>query len=191
DARADRCVERLEALLVGGGLRAVVRGMDRVRRRQAGGDPVDVELCIFHVHPQVRVLGSGLLAWPDRDPGQVAARLHQRPAPRPALAAAPGLPDPVEVPQAARTPPTMATVPRTAPMRLSLTMRRTRPPFADSVGARPPDRSGVESGLHLAMTAEPKQLEPMGVDAISAPPADLRDRFGDPGVLDVRRASAA
>ena len=82
DLRADAGVERVEAGLVGGGLAVVVGGVGRVDLRERGRDPVDVQLAVLDVHPQVRVLRARVLAGQELDAGQVDAQLEQRRAGR-------------------------------------------------------------------------------------------------------------
>ena len=52
-------------------------------------------------------------------------------------------------------------------------------------------RSGGQSGLGLAVPAEPEELQAMGIDPIAAPPGDLGDGLADTRVFDVSGASAA
>jgi hypothetical protein len=51
--------------------------------------------------------------------------------------------------------------------------------------------SGVRAGLRLAVAAEAEQLEPVGVDPVTAPPRDLRHRVCDAAILHFGRAAAA
>src|SRR6266566_4272530 len=115
-----------------------------------------------------------------------AAVAGESPGPEPELGDVVGLGDAALWQAARRIARTASAHARAAVLRLSLINWRMAPRAYVWGG-----RSVVGRGLGLAVPAEPEQLEPVGIDAVTASAGDLGHGFGNAAVLDVRRPPAA
>ena len=78
DLGPDPGVEGFELLLVGGRLGLIRRGVGRICRPEGLRDPIHVQLGVFDVHPQMRILRGRGLAGQQRHARQVDPELEQR-----------------------------------------------------------------------------------------------------------------